>query len=326
MEGLQETNREASRWTRRKAWWSRSVIENQNMSEKTVHKTVLLQETVDSLELSQDAVVVDGTLGGGGHTKLLCEKYPDAKVYAFDLDAKAIERSKEILSGCNVEFIQSNFRYMQKELAERGIELVDGIILDLGFSSDQLEQSGRGFSFQKDEPLVMTLSSKDEEINAEVIVNEWAEETLADIIFGFGEEKYSRRIAKAIVEARAEAPIKTTFQLRDIVTEAVPFFYRKGRINPATKTFQALRIAVNEELEVLKDILKSGFEILKPGARMSIISFHSLEDRIVKRAFRELEDEGHGKRVTKKPIVSTEEELSDNPRARSAKLRVIEKI
>ncbi len=293
--------------------------------EKSVHKTVLLKETIEGLNLSSGAVVVDGTLGGGGHTKLICETYGDAKIFAFDLDKGAIDRSSKILSGCDVEFIQSNFRNIKSELERRGVPEVDGIVLDLGFSSDQLEQSERGFSFQKDEPLVMTLADSGEGLTAREIVNEWGEETLADIIFGFGEETYSRRIAKAIVEARKQNPIETTFQLRDIITESVPNFYKKGRINPATKTFQAIRIAVNEELEVLKEVMQDGFELLKPKGRMAIISFHSLEDRIVKRFFREKEDSGRGRRITKRPIIGSKEELSENKRARSAKLRIIEK-
>jgi 16S rRNA (cytosine1402-N4)-methyltransferase len=296
------------------------------MTEQTVHKTVLLQETIDALNLNTDSKgsVVDGTLGGGGHTKLLAESFPEITIYAFDLDADAISRSKELLAGHNVTYINKNFKYMKEELEERGVKNVEGIILDLGFSSDQLEQSGRGFSFQKDEPLQMTLS-KDGEVTAEVIVNEWAEETLADIIYGFGEERYSRRIAKAIVEARQEKRIKTTFELVDIVRQAVPASYRNGKINPATKTFQALRIATNEELEVLKTTLEKGFDLLAPGGRFAIISFHSLEDRIVKRFFREKADADLAVRVTKKPIVSTQEELQANPRARSAKLRILEK-
>jgi 16S rRNA (cytosine1402-N4)-methyltransferase len=295
------------------------------MSEKTVHKTVLLKETVDGLDLHDGSVIVDGTLGGGGHTKLICQRSPSSKVYAFDLDGDAIARSKEVLEGCNVEYIQSNFRNIKTELADREITEVDGIVLDLGFSSDQLEQAGRGISFQKDEPLVMTLSDKGDGVTAREIVNEWGEETIADIIYGFGEDRSARRIAKAIVEARLEASIETTFQLKEIVYQAVPFFRRKGKIHPATQTFQAIRIAVNEELEVLRDVLKDGFEILKPGGRMSIISFHSLEDRIVKKFFRDKEDSDLAKRITRKPIISGEEELKENRRARSAKLRILEK-
>ncbi len=296
------------------------------MTDTTVHKTVLLQETIDGLDLHDGGVFVDGTLGGGGHTKLICQISPNSKVYAFDLDGDAIARSKDALKGCDVEYIQSNFRNIKKELTDRGVDAVDGIVLDLGFSSDQLEIAGRGISFQKDEPLVMTLSDKPDGVTAREIVNEWAEETIADIIYGFGEDRAAKRIAKAIVDARAIEPIETTFQLKEIVYQAVPFFRRKGRIHPATQTFQAIRIAVNEELEVLKEVLKDGFEILKPGGRMSVISFHSLEDRIVKKFFREKEDSDLAKRITKKPIVSGEEELKDNRRARSAKLRILEKI
>lgn len=296
-------------------------------TEKTVHTTVLLQETVDALNLSgrEGEVAIDGTLGGGGHTNLLASKFPEATIFAFDLDTDAIARSQEILADHNITYINTNFAYMKKELEARGVGQVNGIMLDLGFSSDQIEQSGRGFSFQKDEPLNMSLA-KDSDVTAEVIVNEWSEETLADIIYGFGEERYARRIARAIVETRGESPIKTTFELVDIIKSAVPASYRNGKTNPATKTFQAIRIAVNEELEVLKTALAEGFELLAPGGRFAIISFHSLEDRIVKKFFREKEDEGLAKRITKKPIIPTEEELQANRRARSAKLRILEKL
>jgi 16S rRNA (cytosine1402-N4)-methyltransferase len=295
------------------------------MSEKTVHKTVLLKETIEGLNIHDGSVIVDGTLGGGGHTKLICQINPLAKVYAFDLDGDAIDRSKKVLEGCNVEYIQSNFRNIKKELSDKNVESVDGIVLDLGFSSDQLETAGRGISFQKDEPLIMTLSDKPEGVTASEIVNEWGEETISDIIYGFGEDRSANRIAKAIVESRAVKPIETTFELKEIVYNAVPFFRRKGRIHPATQTFQAIRIAVNEELEVLREVLKDGFEILKPGGRMSVISFHSLEDRIVKKFFRDKEDSDLAERVTKRPIISGEEELKENRRARSAKLRILEK-
>ena len=158
------------------------------MTDQTIHKTVLLKETIGGLDIHDGSVIVDGTLGGGGHTKLICQINPTAKVYAFDLDGDAITRSKDILNGCNVEYIQSNFRNIKEELSERGVEEVDGIVLDLGFSSDQLESAGRGISFQKDEPLIMTLSDKGDGVTAREIVNEWGEETLADIIYGFGED------------------------------------------------------------------------------------------------------------------------------------------
>jgi len=296
------------------------------MKDTTIHKTVLLQETVLGLNAKDGDVLVDGTLGGGGHANLATTLYPHSPLYAFDLDGEAIERVKQLLPDRHITYIQANVRGIQHELEQRNVSMVKGIMLDLGFSSDQLENAGRGFSFLHDEPLRMTLSDKDDLITAEIIVNEWSLETLTDIIFGFGEEKYARRIAKAIVDAREKAPITTTFGLRDIIVEAVPFFYRKGKIHPATKTFQALRIAVNEELEALRDVLRDGFELLSPGGRMSVISFHSLEDRIVKRFFREKEDGGEGVRVNKKPITATKEELLENRRARSAKLRIIEKL
>ena len=209
---------------------------------------------------------------------------------------------------------------------------VDGIIFDLGLSSDQLENSGRGFSFMKDEPLLMQMknSGKEnpslEDTTAKEVVNTWEEKSLADIIYGYGEERYSRRIAKAIVEARKSGEIKTTFDLVKIIESAVPAVYKRGRLHYATRTFQALRIAVNDELGVLKEGLEKGFNALKKGGRMSVISFHSLEDRITKKFFKELEKEKKAKLINKKPILAGDEELKNNPRSRSAKLRILEKI
>jgi 16S rRNA (cytosine1402-N4)-methyltransferase len=175
---------------------------------ETVHKTVLLKETVEGLNLKDGSVAVDGTLGGGGHTKLACQIHPGVKIYAFDLDGEAIQRSKEVLAGCNVEFIQSNFRDLKAKLEERGVLSVDGIMLDLGFSSDQLEQSERGFTFQKDEPLIMTLSDKDEDINAEIVVNEWAEETLADIILVLERKNIHGELQKQLLKLEKKRELK----------------------------------------------------------------------------------------------------------------------
>ena len=208
------------------------------------------------------------------------------------------------------------------------MKTVDAIIFDLGLSSDQLEISGRGFSFTKDEPLLMTMkeSPNDEDLTAKEIVNTWEERNLADIIYGYGEERFSRRIAKAIVEARKENEIKTTFELVKIIEGSVPGSYKRGKIHFATRTFQALRIAVNDELGALEEGLAGGLKILKNEGRMGVISFHSLEDRIVKRFFREMKDEGKIKIINKKPIIAGKEELILNKRSRSAKLRIIEKI
>jgi 16S rRNA (cytosine1402-N4)-methyltransferase len=296
---------------------------------KNVHTTVLLQETVDLLNLKKGDIVVDGTLGAGGHTLHMLEKMNgDIYVLGIDLDQHALDRSLVRITNAGwkdkVVLVKGNFGSIEKAIGETHWKTINKVVLDLGFSSNQLELEGRGFSFMKDEPLVMTLSDSPEDVTAYDVVNHWGEETIADIIYGFGEEQFSRRIAKAIVEARKEKPIETTFQLADIVKQSVPLFYQKGRLHPATKTFQAIRIAVNRELENLKAFLESMPRIMAPKGRVAIISFHSLEDRIVKRAFHQMEDDGIGTRITKKPVGPSEEELHENPRSRSAKLRVFE--
>lgn len=296
---------------------------------KNVHTTVLLQETIASLELKKGDIVVDGTLGAGGHTlHMLNQMKGEIFVLGLDLDSGAIERGKTRISEAGwadkVSFLKYNFGDLEKALGEQHVKSINKAILDLGFSSNQLELDGRGFSFMKDEPLIMTLSDTPEDVTAYDVVNHWSEETLADIIYGFGEEQFSRRIAKAIVEARKKDTIQTTFQLAEIVKQSVPLFYQKGRLHPATKTFQAIRIAVNRELENLKSFLASLPRIMAPEGRVAIISFHSLEDRIVKRAFHQMEQDDLGTRITKKPIIPSQEEIQSNPRARSAKLRVFE--
>lgn len=296
-----------------------------------MHQTVLLKETIDSLGLKPGMKIVDGTLGAGGHTEEICERFgPGIKVIGLDLDTDALERSKNRLGekNCDIAYYQENFRNLDKVLLSSGFEKVDGIILDLGFSSDQLELSGRGFSFKKDEPLKMTLKKDldSTEFDASDIVNTWDEEDIANVLYGYGEERFARRIAREIIEAREVEPIKTTGQLVEIVMSAVPAFYKFSRIHPATKTFQALRIATNSELESLREVLVKGFEALNPSGSFAIITFHSLEDRIVKNFFKTKVVEGQAKLKTKKPIIPSEEELKVNPRARSAKLRVIEKI
>ena len=210
---------------------------------------------------------------------------------------------------------------------QAGVAQVDGILFDLGLSSDQIEESGRGFSFKTNEPLLMTMKKDllSTDITAYEVVNSWAEQTLADIIYAYGEDRFARRIAKAIVTAREIRAIETAEQLSEIVASAVPKFGFK-KINPATKTFQAIRIAVNDELGAIKEALPKAFIRLKPGGRMALISFHSLEDRIVKRFFKEKEKAGEGELINKKPITPSPQELAENPRSRSAKLRIIEKI
>jgi 16S rRNA (cytosine1402-N4)-methyltransferase len=270
--------------------------------------------------------VVDATLGGAGHSKEILKRLgTDGTLIGFDADIHAIERSKQAIgdSSATVLFLHSNFRRLEEALRERGVTRIDRALYDLGWSSYQLS-GGRGFSFLADEPLSMAYD-EGQTLTARTIVNTWEETSLADVIYGWGEERYARRIATAIIDARQHAPIETSGQLADIVSGAVPGAYRRGRIHPATKTFQALRIAVNDELGALEESLRAAWRLLSEGGRISVISFHSIEDRIVKRLFVSWEKEGGGARVTKKPLTATEEELSANPRARSAKLRVIEK-
>ena len=300
---------------------------------ESIHKSVLLNETINGLNLKNNSVVIDGTFGGGGHSLEICKKFPKIKIIAIDQDQSAWEKAKSKFQGldCDVTFVNANFRDIDKVLEKEGVKEIDGVLLDLGLSSDQLENSGRGFSFMKDEPLVMTMKENPspEDLTARDIVNTWSEKSLADIIYGYGEERYARRIAKGIVEGRGKKHIETTFDLVKIIGESVPAVYRKGRfprIHLATRTFQALRIATNDELGTLSLGLEKGFNILKRGGRMSVISFHSLEDRITKRFFKQKEQEGLAKLINKKPILAQKEELINNNRARSAKLRIIEKI
>lgn len=295
------------------------------------HIPVLRDESIDGLAIKKGDIVVDGTLGGGGHTFEMIKRYGDSiKIIGLDLDIDAKSRTEILIGDTPSLFVFANngFQDIDKVLKDLKIESVDGILLDLGISSFQLEVAGRGFSFLKDEPLFMTMKKEpnEEDLTAKEIVNTWDEENIADIIYGFGEEKYSRKIAKKIVEARKEKEIETTFDLVKIIQDAVGGYYKGLRIHPATRTFQALRIATNSELSNLEEVLDKGFNCLKKGGHMSIISFHSLEDRIVKRAFVELKEKGLVKIINKKPIIPTTEELKLNPRSRSAKLRLIEKI
>jgi len=295
----------------------------------SIHQTVLLNETIEGLNLQPKSLVVDATFGGGGHSKEILLKYPDAKVIAIDQDNSVWEKAKEKFKGLEnrINFLNANFKDLDIENLK-----ADAIIFDLGLSSDQLENSGRGFSFMKSEPLLMTMKEnpRPEDLTASDIVNIWSEKSLADIIYGYGEERYSRRIAKGIVEARKKAKIENTFDLVKIISSAVPAIYKRGRLpkklHVATRTFQALRIAVNDELGVLKIGLEKGFNALKVDGRMSVISFHSLEDRIVKKFFKEMEKKSIARLINKKPIFANDEEIKNNPRARSAKLRILSRL
>ena len=300
------------------------------------HRTVLLHEAIDALAIKPDDIVVDATLGAAGHAVVIATKLGNkGKFIGIDADKNAVERATKALEHFHtleIHLIQENFRNLQNILhklglpAQAGISTITKALFDLGWSGYQLEE-GRGFSFLKDEPLLMTYADNtgSEALTAKTIVNEWSEESLADIIYGWGEERYSRRIARKIVERRAAKPFETSKELAELIKEAVPAKYRYGRLHPATRTFQALRIAVNDELGALKAGLNAAWSHLAPNGRVAVISFHSIEDREVKRTFADWEKQGAGKRINRSPITPTTSEVAENPRSRSAKLRVIEK-
>ncbi|MBP9771612.1 MAG: 16S rRNA (cytosine(1402)-N(4))-methyltransferase RsmH [Candidatus Pacebacteria bacterium] len=295
-----------------------------------MHIPVLLHEVIEGMALTKGATAIDMTLGGGGYAKAMCQSVGSSgTVIGLDEDGAAIERATEACSEehCTKIFVQANFRNLTTVLAERNIALVDAIAFDLGLSSFQIESSGRGFSFLRDEPLSMMLSDKADgrPFSAETIINEWSEEVLANIIFGYGEERFARRIAKAIVDTRDKHPLKTTADLVALIKASVPARYANGSIHPATRTFQALRIAVNDELTALSEGLAAAYAAVKPGGRIVAVSFHSLEDRIVKNFFRERAGEEGATILTKKPLTPTDQEIRMNPRSRSAKLRILQK-
>ncbi len=295
-----------------------------------VHETVLLKETVDGLNLHAGDTVFDGTLGGGGHSVYVAEKFgPTVKIIAVDRDSEALKRAEERLKAvkANYSLTLTDYRNIDTVLAQAKSEKIQGLILDLGLSSNQLDESGRGFSFQTDEPLYMTFARPDEKplVTAQTILNGWQEETLADILYGYADERYARRIAKKIVETRKEKAIKTTSELVTIIQQAVPVGYQRGKTHFATKTFQAIRMAVNDELGALREGLEKGFARLSVGGRMVVIAFHSGEDRIVKNYFRDQVKQKNAILINKKPIIAGPDERLKNPRARSAKLRIIEK-
>ena len=298
-----------------------------------MHKTVLLEEAISGLEIKAGEIFLDGTLGAGGHSFAVCEKFgKSVQVIGLDADEEAIARTKERIEKCeqgsNFTAKKTNFREIKSVLESMQIDSVDKILLDLGLSSDQLENSGRGFTFQKNEPLLMTFKRDigKEDLTAMDIVNTWAEESLKAIIKGFGEEPFAGRIARIIIESRQNKRIETTTDLVEVIRKVIPLKYQHRRTHFATKTFQALRMATNNELDSLREFLKDGVKYLNKGGRIAIISFHSLEDRIVKRFFKETEINGVLKIITKRPICPTEEEIKENKRSRSAKLRIAEKI
>ena len=299
------------------------------------HISVLLNECIESLNIKPDGIYIDGTVGGAGHSKEIAKRLKNGLLLGFDQDPDAIQVASERLNGLPARLVNCNFALMDTVAREQGIEGVDGILLDLGVSSYQLDTAERGFSYHKDAPLDMRMSKNG--ISAKDIVNSFSVKELSDIFIRFGEEKFSRRIAERIVEEREKEEIISTLQLAEIIAAAVPAAARRDG-HPARKCFQALRIAVNGELDVLQETLDKAFDLLNKDGVLAIITFHSLEDRIVKQKFKELTTgctcppdfpvcvcgkTPKGRLLTRKPIEPTPEELKDNPRSRSAKLRVI---
>lgn len=299
------------------------------MHSRMQHITVLQSEAVSALNLNQGSVVVDCTFGAGGHAATILDAIGEQGTYiGIDADPTAIEAGQRFAQDHpNVILRLGNFRNITQILDDVGLPTVDAILADLGWRMEQFDGSSgdpRGFSFTHDEPLAMTYGAADEyAFTAYDIVNEWDEADIANVIFGYGEERFARRIARAIVERRKQQPIATSGDLAELVAAAVP---RRHKTHPATRTFQALRIAVNDEFDALQELLQDGFAALRPHGRMAIISFHSLEDRIVKQTFRSFVHDQTGVLVTKKPVAPSLEEQTENPRARSAKLRTIEKL
>ena len=302
------------------------------------HISVMLHESIDLLNVNPNGIYVDGTAGGAGHSKAIAEKLKNGKLYALDRDPDAVAVATERLSGLNAEVINTNFRYMKSALAEKGVSKVNGVLLDLGVSSWQLDNRARGFSYHDDAPLDMRMSQ--EGTTAADLVNTLGVEELTKIFRDFGEEKFAWKIANAIVREREQAPILTTLQLSNVISDCVPAKVKRNG-HPARKCFQALRIAVNEELDLLEGALFDAFDMLEVGGVLAVITFHSLEDRIVKNTFAKLcrgctcppdfpvcvcGKTPRGKLATRKPIIPSDEELEQNQRSRSAKLRGIIKL
>ncbi|WP_270382802.1 16S rRNA (cytosine(1402)-N(4))-methyltransferase RsmH [Ligilactobacillus salivarius] len=309
------------------------------------HITVLLNEAVDGLNIKPDGTYVDCTLGGGGHSGLILSKLSgNGKLYSFDQDITAINFNKDKFKEENelgkINFIKSNFRNISEELNKRNILGVDGILYDLGVSSPQFDNADRGFSYNYDAPLDMRMDQS-QSLTARDVVNDWSYEQLVRIFFRYGEEKFAKSIARRIEKVRQQTPIETTGQLVDLIKEAIPAKARRKGGHPAKKTFQAIRIAVNDELGALEESLEQALDLLNPGGRISVITFQSLEDRLVKVMFKQktsLPELPPGlpvipdsqkveyKLITRKPIVPSEDEITHNNRAHSAKLRIIEKL
>lgn len=305
------------------------------------HISVLLKESISSLKLKENSVIVDATLGYGGHSSNILDRISKGYLFAFDQDSEAIRHSADRLSkiGTNFTIVKSNFVHMKEELAKLGVSEVDGILFDLGVSSPQLDDEERGFSFHNDAKLDMRMD-REQKLTAYEVVNTYSKEDLAKIFYKYGEDKFSNNIAKKICEYRKNKPIETTLELVEVIKTAVPMKFKIDK-HPARQIFQAIRIEVNKELDVLEPALEQALDLIKVGGRVAVITFHSLEDRIVKNYFKEktkIDERLKGmpnipeeylpnfKLVENKAIVPSEEEIKNNPRARSSKLRVIERI
>ena len=305
------------------------------------HVSVLLNESISSLNLKENSIIVDATLGYGGHSSNILDRINKGYLFAFDQDSEAIRHSTDRLSkvGTNFTIIKSNFVHMKEELEKRDVYKVDGVLFDLGVSSPQLDEAERGFSYHNDAPLDMRMD-RDQKLSAYNVVNEYSKEKLAYIFTKYGEDKFANNIAKKIVEYREKKPIETTLELVEIIKTAVPIKFRLDK-HPARQIFQAIRIEVNHELDVIEPAIEQALSMLNVGGRVAVITFHSLEDRLVKNIFKEkckVDDFVKGmpnvpdeylpdfKLVVNKAIVPSDEELEVNPRARSSKLRVIERI
>lgn len=306
------------------------------------HVSVLLNESVDGLEIKKDGIYVDGTMGGGGHSEAIAKKLSENGVLiGIDRDTEALAASKKRLeSYSNVRYVHNNYKNIKDVLFNLDVDKIDGAVLDLGVSSYQLDNRERGFSYMEDAPLDMRMN-RESDFSAYDVVNTYSEEKLASIFFEYGEERFSRKIASIICDRRKTTPIETTLELVDIIKAAIPERFRQKGSHPAKRTFQAIRIEVNGELRDLRNAIDNFFDVLKPGGRLSVITFHSLEDRIVKQEFNSYAtgctcppdfpicvcgNKPKGKVITRKPILPSDEECEVNKRSKSAKLRIVEKL
>lgn len=308
------------------------------------HETVLLKETIDGLEINPNGTYVDCTLGGAGHTQYLLSQLSDkGHIYAFDQDIQAIQNAEVVLEEAikndQITLIHNNFRNITEELRKHQVSYVDGIYFDLGVSSPQLDHAERGFSYHQEAPLDMRMDQR-QTLDAKEVVNQWSYEDLVRIIYRYGEEKFAKRIARSIEKYRADKEIETTTELAEIIKSAIPAATRRTGGHPAKRTFQAIRIAVNDELRAIEDALEQSLKLLKVEGRLAVISFHSLEDRLVKQLFKQVSElpelppnlpilpdvaQADYQLVNRKPITANEMELDNNNRSRSAKLRIIER-